>query len=692
MNTNRISGLASGMDTEQIIRDLMKAERLPLDRMYQKKTIMEWQRDQYREINKKLLELRDATFDFKLSSTFSSRNVASSNDTFVTATANSNALLASFNISEVSRLATAAQRLSTQSIEKNGETIDLNKSLWSQKGSFDQMPADQWRKGAVEYGSTVTNASGRTFSFLKGDIKTTNGQAEAVVKVDGQSFEVVTGVDPATLNENQVLLDTASGELTFGKTIDKQSQIDVNYVANSRTDSFTVGEEPSYNYNLARKSIAGEAGAGSVLSSVQVTVDGQDYTVVTDLNELESGANRVYLNQETGQLKFSTSDANIAEDAKIEVTYQQNYTSASFGVYDENGEEQKTSLFIQGSDSFSTFMSQLNRDDTGVKAFYDEFTGRFSLTRSESGNFNDAGDEINLYGSFMNDILKLGAETGGENAKFTINGIETERRSNQFTQNGVEFQLNSTFTQADGPVTLTVTNNSDDVFERIKGYVEKYNELVDLVNSKTMEERYRDFHPLTDEQKQEMTERQVELWEEKAQSGLLKSDPMLNGLLSGIRMDLYGKVESNAMNSQFDQISEIGITTSPDYLSGGKLVINESKLKEALQTDPESVEALFNASGESTAKQGIAQRLYDTMDSYMERITDKAGRSTMTNEQFSLGKKIDDMSSRMERFEDRLTMIENRYYRQFTAMEQAIQRSNQQGAYIMQQFGGGGMA
>ena len=59
----RIGGLASGMDIDQLVGDLMKAERMPLDKLTQKKQYLEWQRDDYREMNKSLLELDTLIFD-----------------------------------------------------------------------------------------------------------------------------------------------------------------------------------------------------------------------------------------------------------------------------------------------------------------------------------------------------------------------------------------------------------------------------------------------------------------------------------------------------------------------------------------------------------------------------------------------------------------------------------------------------
>lgn len=93
--------------------------------------------------------------------------------------------------------------------------------------------------------------------------------------------------------------------------------------------------------------------------------------------------------------------------------------------------------------------------------------------------------------------FKGSKESGGENAKFTINGLETERTSNTFTISGVTYTLKSKF---DTPVTVTVSNDTDTIFKNIKDFVDQYNSLIDAVQSKLNEDRYPDYAPLTDDQ------------------------------------------------------------------------------------------------------------------------------------------------------------------------------------------------
>ena len=87
----RISGLATGMDIDSIVKDMVRAKRIPYDKMSQKKQTLEWKRNQYREMNTLLLKLREDTLNMRLPSTFLTKTTTSSNESKITATANATA-------------------------------------------------------------------------------------------------------------------------------------------------------------------------------------------------------------------------------------------------------------------------------------------------------------------------------------------------------------------------------------------------------------------------------------------------------------------------------------------------------------------------------------------------------------------------------------------------------------------------
>ena len=97
----RISGLASGMDIDSIVSDMMKIKKMPLDKLKQEKQVMEWQRDDYREMNTSLLNFRSELTQMKLTTKYRTRATTTTDDSKVTATASSAASISSFSISDV---------------------------------------------------------------------------------------------------------------------------------------------------------------------------------------------------------------------------------------------------------------------------------------------------------------------------------------------------------------------------------------------------------------------------------------------------------------------------------------------------------------------------------------------------------------------------------------------------------------
>ena len=115
-----------------------------------------------------------------------------------------------------------------------------------------------------------------------------------------------------------------------------------------------------------------------------------------------------------------------------------------------------------------------------------------------------------------------------------LNNTIVEKSTNDFTINGMRFNIKEAMA-ADQTATFRIENDPDAAVDSIKKYVELYNETIDLINGKLSEERYRKFPPLTEEQKKDMSENDIKLWEEKAKSGLLRSDPLLDRIVRDLR-------------------------------------------------------------------------------------------------------------------------------------------------------------
>lgn len=696
-NSMRITGMASGMDINQMMKDIMRAERVPLDKLTQQRQVLEWQRNDYREMNMLVTKFRDSIFDSVLMRTnMASKTVESSNSDKITATASAAAGNSTYRISEVKQLATAASNFSNKKLselnsELGGNPIDSSKSLQSQLGNN-----TVWKKGVIEKQSfTMNSTTTGPFELKVDEGVSVTEPLDAIVKVNGELYEVV---DTETaLGEGKVYLNSTDGTLSFhdtltneSKNLNKEFQISVSYITDKKKEEFTPTEETSSFY-LKKGSIN--------LASLEIRRNGDTTPLTIVENEDEITDSNVYINLETGQIKFK----NKTKD-KIEVTYQQNYLTGAITTHNETGETKEKYIF-EGNKSLDNVLSEISSSGVGVSGFYDSFSDKVSMTRTETGRFNPAGTEMNFVGDFFTNVLGLNSqradankngvietgetgEIGGQNAIFTVNGLETERYSNTFSLNNVTFTLKDKITLDENPVMLSVNTNTEKVFETIKGFVDEYNELIDKVQVKLKEERYRDYKPLTSEEKEALSEREVELWEEKAKSGMLRRDTILTNGMNQLRVDVYSPVTVSE-NAAFRQLSDLGITTTKDFMAGGKLELNEAKLKEAIGKDPEAVYQVFAADGNSFGEKGLARRMRETLGTMRENIINRAGNDTRQNHQFTIGRNLDNIEDRISSFERRLQQVESRYWKQFTAMEKAMQRSNNQANFLFSNLSGG---
>lgn len=242
------------------------------------------------------------------------------------------------------------------------------------------------------------------------------------------------------------------------------------------------------------------------------------------------------------------------------------------------------------------------------------------------------------------------------------------------------------------PVTMTSTTNVDDMMTKIKDFVNTYNGLIKDLKNQTGETKYRDYAPLTAEQKEDMSESEIKLWEEKAKSGLLRNDALIRSGLSDMRSLVY-QSNPGIDDPKFNTLFSIGITTSKNYNEGGTLEIDEAKLRKAIEENPDAVEKLFKNSdgkkeevidGKTVDTRGYLDKLRDSMKKFEISIEKKAGRSTMTDAQYSIGKSLVDTEKRISTWQDKLKNIEARYWKQFTAMEQAINKANSQSSIFAQ--------
>lgn len=370
----------------------------------------------------------------------------------------------------------------------------------------------------------------------------------------------------------------------------------------------------------------------------------------------------------------------------------------------------------------------------GVRAVYDANIDRFFLQTEDTGKEAelsikaDEGSKKFINGLKLNhdgNAYVIGEKYNGQNAIINFDGAEgIEIGSNQFTINGMDFNIKSK-----GSFTTTVDTDIDAFYEKIEKFVEEYNKLVEKSNLLLTQKKNRSYQPLTADQKKAMDKKDIELWEEKAKSGVLRSDELISRTMRNSRTWMYENIEG--VEGSFKHLTEIGISTEKFSQGslGGKLSIDEIKLKEAIRKDADGVlELLFKSpdygkgelegvtpyksdrelsSEQLQAKRkqsGIVTRLYDNLILGMQDIINKSGigddsnlyRNVKSNmlidfvtEHSSISmidKDVMKLESKIDDLNVYLFEKENHYYSKFAAMEKALSRMNQQSMWLMQQF------
>lgn len=398
----------------------------------------------------------------------------------------------------------------------------------------------------------------------------------------------------------------------------------------------------------------------------------------------------------TGALRIATGETNRAELSKTlgdlagelnaaleEGTLEDGTNGYSITV---NGKE----FTFTGDTTLGNVISRINSDaQAGVTVSHSQTTDTFRIVADDSGSqgqieFSDGTGNLAgvLFGTYNE-----GLSTAGKDLEMnvTLNGstFDLTRSSNTTALDGVNLQITGT---TDEPVTFSSESDIDDLSQKIVDFVNDYNKIIDKVNTLTSQapDTDEDYQPLTDAQKEDMSEDEIEKWNEKAKEGLLQNDSALNGILSDLRAAV-GTIEQTTGLS----LSKLGISTQAyDYTSGGQLAVDTEQLKETLTGSPDAVKDLF------TGSDGVSQKIKDVLDKYVGTFGGdgilllRAGSETRANDTSLLSTQIKEYQDTVDTLTDRLTDEQDRWWSKFTAMEQALSTLSAQSSYLTSMFSG----
>lgn len=450
------------------------------------------------------------------------------------------------------------------------------------------------------------------------------------------------------------------------------------------------------------------------------------------------GKGRVKVGTKDGGLSFTTMDPSTGkEDATSSLTLvdgdgklldamglkagdnnRVNTTKklSDFGITDGttlkiNGKE----ITFSENDTVDTLLEKIN-SQSDVQVSYQKASGKFIFTSKEdgaSGSIDFSGSDAafdKIFGG-MSDVVidKATGKNGvarGQDAVIAVKYggsdevVELKRGTNSFTVDGLTVSVSGTFgyngdvvDKTSEAVTFDAKVDVDKVVTSFKEMVEAYNEIIELANKESSTKPDRDYAPLTDAQRKELSEDEIKTYEEKAKQGLLFGDSDIRALTRDLRYVISGANQ--------EALKEIGISTSSSYAENGKLVFDESKFRAALEADPDKVEKLItqtatkDENGNTTGVNGIAQNLKDVMYKYANNLGDygvlirKAGssRAPRSITDNAIYREIEEINKTIKKYESRLQVERDRYIKQFTSLETLISQMNSQSSYLSQ-FGG----
>ncbi len=350
-------------------------------------------------------------------------------------------------------------------------------------------------------------------------------------------------------------------------------------------------------------------------------------------------------------------------------------------------------------DIAAALQTKLQTIDADAKVVFDKNTAAFRIMGVDVPmeivvNEGDGSGTEKLFGSShikMHEAQNnsyIDTPVDGTDAVVYIDGMKLERSSNTFEYGGMSFTLHSEYNKGQGAAgeatEVVVTRDTKAVVEGIQEYLKQYNETINYLNELyKADPTYKDYPPLTAEQKQSMSETEINNWEEKSKEGLLRNDANLGRILQTMRSAMYTRPEGSSI-----AIYDLGIDTSYYSKDGNFDMTSEANLKAMLEKDPEAVMRLFSGTG------GIMDQVNTAINAAISGggspgyLTREAGSNNLDTAS-NIYKQIKSIDEQLSTLEKRYWKEYDRYWKQFNAMEQAIQNMNSQSSWLSQSLSGG---
>lgn len=691
----RMTGMTSGLDTDSIVSALMEAQTTKKTKVENKKTKLEWTQNIWTGLNKKLYSFyTDSAGKMRFQSSYQTKKAASSDASILTATAQSSASSGSYTV-KVNQLA-AAQYVTSAKV--SAKSTDASGKVTESKVTSD-----------TKLSALGFDTEGDTTIEITAGEKTINLNVDETTTVR----DFVNALKDAGLNAS---FDEKQGRFFISA---KESGADGKFTITSKT---MTGEQVAAQNKLMDSVDYSNLSSGDQDTVKKILSDlknAQDTSAVTDAEKslqdisdrtAKEKATEYYNNKLTDDMlsryKYETDGTDGTGDAHKagDIDYSKVKQALQEADLDNN--------VYTDSDRLIVLKQKIIEPAVTEKLASKEYTDK--IDNAVTSGLEDAGIEkqserystislaVNGYAQAMKDGTEQSKESAlkllgmddidgsavKESADGTgmvvieaadsivqVNGATLTSSNTTLDVNGLSLNLVSA---SDREVKVTVSNDSTAVYDAIKDFVEQYNSALSEMNKYYYADSARGYDPLTDDQKEAMSDEEVEKWETKIKDSLLRRDSTLSGILETFRTSLTG-ITVKASDGKTYSLANLGITTGKDYKEYGLLHIkgdeddtdyadSENTLQSMINSDPDIVMEVMS---------GIVSNLYDSINKKISTTTTMKSALSFYNDK-EMTKQMTQYKKDIKSWETKLSDMEDRYYKQFSAMETALSKLQSQ--------------
>lgn len=284
--------------------------------------------------------------------------------------------------------------------------------------------------------------------------------------------------------------------------------------------------------------------------------------------------------------------------------------------------------------------------------------------------------------------VKGAVKTAAADAEIELNGMKYTSTTNSFNINGLTLTVNSK-TAENEEVTITTQDDTDGIYDMIKNFFKEYNTVINQMDKLYNADSAKGYDPLTDEEKEAMSDSAIEEWENKIKDSILRKDSTLSVFSTELKTLMMSGVDVDGTTMYLSNfgISTLNYFTAPEneknayHIDGDpddtETSGNADKLKSMIANDPDTVIKFFT---------GLANKVYDRMSELMGP-TEYSSAFTVYDDK-KMQEEYDDYTVKIKDLEKKLADYEDKWYAKFAAMETALAKMQSNASAVTSLLGG----